>query len=70
MRGIPQVDAVYIGLPTRLHYTWTKKCAAAGKHVLVEKPMTLNAVEVNDVTAVAKQHGVVVLEAYHYRYPS
>lgn len=66
----PKIDAVYNPLPNALHKEWTIKAAAAGKHVLCEKPFTVNAAETREVIAAAGRHGVVVMEAFMYRYSS
>ncbi len=64
----PEVDAVYNPLPNGLHGRWTKAALAAGKHVLCEKPFTANAEEAREVAAAAGGSGLVVMEAFHYRY--
>jgi predicted dehydrogenase len=64
----PALDAVYVPLPNGLHARWTLAAIAAGKHVLCEKPMTANAAEAERVADAAQAAGVVVMEAFHYRY--
>ncbi|MBB5806005.1 putative dehydrogenase [Saccharothrix ecbatanensis] len=62
------MDAVYIPLPNGLHGKWTLAALAAGKHVLCEKPFAANADEAAEVAAAARKSGLVVMEAFHYRY--
>ncbi len=64
----PDVDALYIPLPNSLHARWTLAGIAAGKHVLCEKPFTSNAAQASQVAAAAATSGLVVMEAFHYRY--
>jgi predicted dehydrogenase len=64
----PELDAVYNPLPNGLHAQWTLAAIAAGKHVLCEKPFTANAQEARAVADAAASAGVVVTEAFHYRY--
>jgi predicted dehydrogenase len=64
----PSLDAVYIPLPNGLHARWTLAAIKAGKHVLCEKPFTANAVQAREVATAAEQSGLVVMEAFHYRY--
>lgn len=61
------VDAVYISTIHPAHLEWVKKAAAAGKHILVEKPMAMNAAEVDAMVAAARDHDVFLMEAFMYR---
>ena len=62
------IDGVYIPLPTSQHIEWTLKAIAAGKHVLVEKPMALKASEIDDVIAAQKGTDLLVSEAFMVTY--
>ena len=55
-------------LPNGLHYEWTMKALAAGKHVLLEKPSANTAEETRKMFAFAQEKRLVLLEAFHYRY--
>jgi predicted dehydrogenase len=63
----PDVDVVYISTPHSYHAEWAIKAAEAGKHILCEKPLTLNLQEAEAVVAAAKQHNVFLMEAFKYR---
>ena len=64
----PDIDAVYNPLPNGLHAEWTIAALEAGKHVPCEKPFTANATEAEAVAATVDRTGLVVMEAFHYRY--
>ena len=63
----PNVDAIYIGLPNSMHREWTIRSLRAGKHVLCEKPIAINALEAKEMFVVADQTGKVLVEAFMYR---
>ena len=62
----PDVQAVYIPLPNDIHKKWVIACLEAGKSVLCEKPMALNAEEAREMYDVARKNGVILMEAYAY----
>jgi len=63
-----QVDVVYVSTPHPFHLSNALLALEAGKHVLVEKPLTINASEARALEAVAKQKGLVALEAMWTRW--
>ncbi|MBL8792434.1 MAG: Gfo/Idh/MocA family oxidoreductase [Planctomycetia bacterium] len=64
----PEIDAVYIATPVRLHLPQTLAAAAAGKHVLVEKPMARTTAECDAMIAACRAHGVRLGVAYYRRF--
>ncbi|MDJ1008004.1 MAG: Gfo/Idh/MocA family oxidoreductase [Paracoccaceae bacterium] len=60
----PGIEAVYIPLPNHLHVEWTLKAVAAGKHVLVEKPLALRADDFDPVIEARDRSGLLVAEAF------
>jgi predicted dehydrogenase len=63
----PAVAAVYNALPNHLHLEWTVKAARAGKHVLCEKPLTVNVAEAGQMIDAVRAADVFLMEAFMYR---
>ena len=59
----PDVDAVYIATPNTLHYENCKLCLKHGKHVLCEKPFTINPDQAQELYALAADRGLFIMEA-------
>jgi xylose dehydrogenase (NAD/NADP) len=64
----PDVQVVYIALPNHLHHEWTTRAARAGKHVLCEKPLAMNASECDDMIFTCHSLKVLLMEAVMYRF--
>jgi len=62
-----RVEAVYISTPHPSHAEWCIKAARAKKHILCEKPLTLNHAEAMAVAEAARENGVFLMEAFMYR---
>jgi predicted dehydrogenase len=63
----PEVEAVYIPLPNHLHVPWSIRAAAAGKHVLCEKPVATSVKECRELMAARDRAGVRIGEAFMVR---
>ncbi len=63
----PDVQAVYLCTPHPMHAEWAIKAARAGKHILCEKPLTINYYEAMAVVEAAACHDVFLMEAFMFR---
>jgi NDP-hexose-3-ketoreductase len=64
----PGIDCVYIALPNAMHLPWIERAAAAGKHVICEKPAVLSPDEAERAVEACAKHGVRLLEAFMFRF--
>ncbi|WP_442951245.1 Gfo/Idh/MocA family protein [Paenibacillus soyae] len=65
---LEHVDGVYIASPHETHYEYARQALLTGKHVLCEKPMVLNENEARELYELAKQTGLVLMEAIKTAY--
>lgn len=59
----PEVDVIYLTTPHNTHYGFMKKALENGKHLLVEKSITLNSDELEEMIAIAEEKNLIVAEA-------
>ncbi|PVX39847.1 putative dehydrogenase [Pasteurella langaaensis DSM 22999] len=63
-----EFDTIYIGLPNHLHFQFAKQALEAGKHVIMEKPFTPTMAEFQSLRTLAKNQGVMLIEAVTTHY--
>lgn len=64
----PDTDLIYVATPHSFHYEQAKAALLHGKHVLCEKPMTINAKQAKELFDIAQERGLFVSEAIWTRY--
>ncbi len=64
----PGVDVVYLPLPNELHRHWVMAAADAGKHVVCEKPLSLDVAEATEMVTYCEARGVLLMEAFMWRH--
>lgn len=68
LKDHPEIQAVYIALPNSMHLEYTLRAAAAGKHVLCEKPMATNSADAEKMITACDQAHVKLMIAYRSQY--
>jgi predicted dehydrogenase len=63
-----EVDGVVIATPVRTHYRLAKEALLSGKHVLVEKPLTANIAEAEELVALAQEQGRILMVGHTFEY--
>lgn len=66
----PEIEAVYIPLPTGLHYEWVTAALRAGKHVLVEKSAASTLAEAEEMVALARKNNLLLIENFQFQHHS
>ncbi|WP_318002859.1 Gfo/Idh/MocA family protein [Faecalibacillus intestinalis] len=62
------VDTIYCALPNHLHYSFSKKALENGKNVIIEKPITANSKELEDLIEIASKNHLMIFEAMNLHY--
>lgn len=60
----PEIETVYVGIANLVHYEYAKKALIAGKHVILEKPFTVNSQEAKELAALAREKNLFLWEAF------
>lgn len=68
MLALGEIEAITLATPPFLHYEMGKKIITAKKHLLLEKPMTLNVAEVKELHQLAKENQVIVVPDFEFRF--
>ena len=63
-----QADTIYIALPNILHFEFAKKAILAGKHVIMEKPFTINVSQAAELYKLSKENQVIIIDAVNIRF--
>jgi len=66
----PEIDLIYMPLPTALHHHWAIKALEAGKHILLEKSLACNLPEATEIVEAARMAGKLVKENFMFAYHS
>ncbi|WP_072620713.1 Gfo/Idh/MocA family protein [Spirulina major] len=66
--SLPELDAVTISTPPFLHYEMAKQAILAGKHILLEKPMTMTVAECQELHHLAQERGVIAVADFEFRF--
>ena len=62
------VDTIYVALPNHLHYDFAKRALLKNKHVIIEKPITTNLTELQELVQLAEQTSNIIVEAMNIHY--
>lgn len=62
------IDTIYCALPNFLHYSFSKKALEKGKHVIMEKPITANSKELEELISIANENHLMIFEAMNIHY--
>ena len=65
--AVDAVEAVYVSLPNHLHREWSIRAMEAGKHVLCEKPLAMDAAEAQEMFDASRRTGMTLMEGFMYR---